>query len=348
MPTRVLIADDSALTRVVLRDLLARDPLIEIVAEAADGRQAVQLTRELRPDLVIMDIMMPGMDGLDATSEIMADCPTPILVLSANTDSQDSRNAFAAIRLGALDVMEKPSGVISDAFDTIAVQLIARVKSLSRIRVIHHFRGMARRQPRETLPPAACLPAGIYSLLAIGASTGGPQAVLSLLRELPANLTATILVVQHIADGFAPGFAAWLRRETGHRIALAEEGQELPPGQILIAPNGRHLTVADRRVRLSDAAPLHNCRPAVDALFQSLADQGLAPATVAVLLTGMGQDGARGLLALKQAGALTLAQDQASSAIFGMPKAAIECGAVDRVLPLAQMPETLRALFAAG
>lgn len=348
MPTRVLLADDSALTRAVLRDLLAKDPLIEIVAEAADGQQAVQMTRELRPDLVIMDIMMPVMDGLDATSEIMADCPTPILVLSANTDSQDSRNAFAAIRLGALDVMEKPTGVISEAFDTIAAQLISRVKSLSRIRVIHHFRGMARRQVRGATPPAASLSAGDYALLAIGASTGGPQAVLSLLRELPPDLTASVLVVQHIADGFAAGFAAWLRRETGHRIALAEDGQELLPGRILIAPNGRHLTLADRRIHLSDAPPLHNCRPSVDALFQSLASQDLAAKTVAILLTGMGQDGARGLLALKQAGALTLAQDQASSAIFGMPKAAIECGAVDRVLPLDQMPETIRSLFRSG
>ncbi|PLX81083.1 MAG: chemotaxis response regulator protein-glutamate methylesterase [Desulfuromonas sp.] len=345
--TRILIADDSTLTRTILRDLLAQDPLIDIVAEAADGRKAVELTKELRPDLVIMDIMMPVMDGLDATSEIMAECPTPILVLSANTDHLDSRNAFSAIRLGALDVMEKPSGVISEAFDRISVELITKVKSLSRIRVIHHYRrnrSPAPPQPSAPLPD----PSKKYSILAIGASTGGPQAVLHLLREIPQGIRAAILIVQHIAEGFAPGFAAWLRRETGHKVALAEDGANLSPGQVLVAPNGRHLTLAGRTLRLSDSAPLHNCCPAVDALFQSLADNGLAAETVALLLTGMGQDGAAGLLALKQSGALTIAQDQASCAIFGMPKVAIDRGAVERVLPLELMPQAVKALFKAG
>lgn len=346
MPTRVLLADDSTLTRTILRDLLARDPLIEIVAEAADGQKAVQLTRDLRPDLIIMDIMMPVMDGLDATSEIMADCPTPILVLSASTDIQDRRNAFSAIRLGALDVMEKPRGVISEAFDEISEQLIAKVKSLSRIRVIHHYRRSARHLPPADPPPVAKLArAGQYSILAIGASTGGPQAILHLLREIPERIQAAVLIVQHIAAGFAPGFAAWLRRETGHRVSLAEDGQELIPGQVLVAPNGTHLTLAGRRVQLSDSAPQNNCRPAVDCLFQSLVSQNLASQTVALLLTGMGQDGASGLCELKRHGALTIVQNQESCAIFGMPKVAIERGAAQQILSLEQMPVVLKTLF---
>ncbi len=170
---KVLIADDSMLVRLVLRDLLARDPEIRVVAEVADGRQAVAETARLRPDLVIMDVMMPVMDGLAAVIEIMASCPTPILVLSANVDPRDSRSAFNAIQHGALDVMEKPQGLVSEAFEEIAARLIERVKFLSRVKVIHHFR---RQRPAVVPPP---LPSnGARSVLAIGASTGGPKAVL--------------------------------------------------------------------------------------------------------------------------------------------------------------------------
>lgn len=340
---RVLIADDSTLTRVVLRDLLARDAEIEIVAEVGDGRSAVDQVRALRPDLVIMDVLMPVMDGLDAVSEIMADCPTPILVLSANTDPKDSRSAFSAIRLGALDVMPKPVGVGSEAFNEIAAELIRKVRSLCRIRVIHHYRP-SRRKQLVAPPPSSLHPC----ILAIGASTGGPQAVLRLLKELPEGLPAATLIVQHIAAGFAAGFADWLNRETPHKVRLARAGDVLTPGQMLVAPNGCHMQVADRRVTLLETPPRHNCRPAVDVLFESLASDGLAGETVAVLLTGMGQDGAAGMAALHQGGALTLAQDQSSSAIFGMPKAAIERGAVNRVLTLSEMPAVIKNQFAAG
>ena len=218
---------------------------------------------------------------------------------------------------------------------------------MSRIRVIHHYRRNRTPAPQPAPAPLPT-PSEKYSILAIGASTGGPQAILHLLREIPHDIKAVILIVQHIAEGFAPGFAAWLRRETGHKIALAEDGGVLSPGQVLVAPNGRHLTLTGRTVRLNDSAPLHNCRPAVDALFQSLADNRLAAETVALLLTGMGQDGAAGLHALKLSGAMTIAQDQASCAIYGMPKAAIDRDAVERVLPLELMPQTIKALFKAG
>ncbi len=178
---RILLADDSELTRVVLRDLLSQDPGIEVVGEVSDGRSAVEQTARLRPDLVIMDVMMPIMDGIEAVAEIMAVTPTPILMLSANTDPHDSRSAFAAIKNGALDVMAKPSGVVTEAFSQIAKQLIVKVKSLSRIRVIHHYR--AQRTKLEV--PKVALPAGPRRILAIGASTGGPKAVLQLLQGLP-------------------------------------------------------------------------------------------------------------------------------------------------------------------
>lgn len=339
---RILIADDSELTRVVLRDLLSQDKEIDVICEVCDGRAAVEKTAELKPDLVIMDVMMPVMDGLDAVAEIMAATPTPILMLSANTDPQDSRSAFGAIRLGALDVMEKPTGVVTEAFSLIASKLIAKVKSLSRIKVIHHYRAQRPKPPAPQVPVVA----GKRRILAVGASTGGPKAVLQLLQGLPKQLPAAVLVVQHIADGFAPGFAAWLDRETPLPVRLAEDGQAITPGEVLIAPNNRHLTVREQRIALETSAPLNNCRPAVDALFQSLARQGLAAETVAVLLTGMGSDGAAGMVSLHQQGAFTIAQDEASCVVYGMPKAAIDRGGAAQVLPLEQIAGVAGRFFA--
>jgi two-component system chemotaxis response regulator CheB len=340
---RVLIADDSALTRLVLRDLLAMDPGIQIVAEVGDGKAAVTETARLRPDLVIMDVMMPVMDGLDAVAEIMSTTPTPILMLSANTDPTDSRSAFSAIRLGALDVMAKPAGVTTEAFSQLADMLVAKVRSLSRIRVMHHFRPQ-RRAAAPAQPPVP--PSGRRRVLAIGASTGGPKVVMQLLKELPAGLAAAVLVVQHIADGFAPGFAEWLDREVALSVKLAKQGDMLQPGRVLVAPNGTHMTISDGRIALIQSPPLHNCRPAVDALFLSLAEDGHGDETVGVILTGMGTDGAAGLKALHRQGAYTIAQNEASCAVFGMPKAAIDQGAVDQVLTVNAMPGIVMPMFA--
>lgn len=341
---RVLLADDSPLTRMVLRDLLARDPEIQIVAEVGDGLAAVAQTAELRPDLVIMDVMMPEMDGIEAVAAIMSSTPTPILMLSANTDPTDSRSAFSAIRLGALDVMAKPAGVTTAAFTEVADLLIARVRSLSRIRVMHHFR--SRRGPAVPVP-APAVPGGKRRILAIGASTGGPKVVMQLLKELPRDFNAAVLIVQHIADGFAPGFAEWLDREVPLPVALAREGERPQSGRVLVAPNGAHLTLDDQgRVALRQTPPVNCCRPAVDALFLSLADANRGGETVGVILTGMGNDGAAGLQALRRQGAFTIAQDEATCAVFGMPKAAIERGAVDQVLPLAEIVKVVQPLFA--
>lgn len=337
---KILIADDSQLTRLVLRDLLARDPEIRVVAEVADGRRAVDETCRLRPDLIIMDMVMPVMDGLAATVEIMASCPTPILVLSANVDPTDSRSAFNAIKHGALDVMEKPQGVVSEAFEEIAARLIERVKFLARVRVIHHFR--RRREEPVAVPPPAD---GTRSILAIGASTGGPKAVMKLMKELPPQSRARVLIVQHIAKGFAAGFADWLDRESPYAVRLARDGDHLEEGVALVAPNGVHMQLQGERVRLAETEPVNSCRPSVDVLFSSLARTPLAPSAVAVLLTGMGRDGADGMAELRERGAFNIAQDEASSAVFGMPKAAIALGAVHQTLSLNDIPAALSQLL---
>jgi two-component system chemotaxis response regulator CheB len=336
---RVLIADDSKLVRAVLRDLLARDSAIQIIGEVGDGLQAVTETSRLRPDLIIMDVHMPVMDGLEAIQEIMATCPTPILVLSATVDPKDSRSAFNAIRHGALDVLTKPQGG-GESFEKIAGQLIETVKSLARVRVIHHYR-----RRRESLPPRVNAGGNQRDILAIGASTGGPPAILRLLKEIPAASGARVLIVQHIAEGFVAGFVEWLNRETTLSVRLAGAGDPLEAGVALVAPSGSHLQVREERVFLSPAPPVNSCRPAVDVLFHSLADSSLASRTAAVLLTGMGRDGAEGLAALRRAGAHTIAQDENSSVIFGMPKAAIDIGAAVQILPLTEIPPVLLSLL---
>ncbi|PLX83239.1 MAG: chemotaxis response regulator protein-glutamate methylesterase [Desulfuromonas sp.] len=341
---KVLIADDSMLVRLVLKDLLGRDPGIRVIGEARDGRQAVDEACRLRPDLVIMDIMMPVMDGIDAVVEIMARCPIPILVLSSNVDPNDSRSAFSAIQHGALDVMEKPRGVVTEAFEEIAARLVEKVKILARIRVMHHF----RKRPGMKAAPLPPPPGGPRDILAIGASTGGPRGVMHLLQELPRRTGVRILIVQHIARGFAAGFAEWLDRESPFSVRLAREGDVLEEGAVLVAPNHLHMEVRSERIALSDGPPVHSCRPSVDTLFSSLAREQLAPRTVAVLLSGMGRDGGEGMASLQRGGGYNIVQDEATSTVFGMPKAAIDLGAAHQVLPLGEIPAAIAARLGAG
>ncbi len=335
---RILLADDSALTRTVIKELLLCDPEIAVVGEVTDGRQAVDETKRLKPDLVILDVMMPVMDGLDAVREIMADCPTPILVLSANVDRNASRNAFEAIELGALDVMEKPKGFGTHVFEAIAQTLRDKVKSLSRIRVIHHYRRASKVVAAKS---ASCMD---RTLLAIGASTGGPKAIMHLLQNLPRK-PVPVVIVQHISNGFAEGFADWLDKECAWTVKVAAAGDKLMPGVVLIAPCRQHMEVQNGQILLTDAPPENSCRPSVDVLFRSLARNSFGSKIAAILLTGMGSDGANGLLALKTVGACSLVQDEESCAVFGMPRAAIDRGAVDMVLPLTDIPLMLKQIL---
>ena len=338
---RVLIVDDYLLVRTVLRDLFTQDPALQVVAEAQNGLEAVQKVLELKPDIIVMDLLMPVMDGLDAVIEIMSECPTPILMLSESVDkSSPGPSAFNAIRFGALDVMAKPAGLATTGFGPQAKTLVDKIKILARIRVMHHFR--RERAPRDIAPPPAV---GPRKILAVGASTGGPKAVMQVMSGIPAGCDAWVVIVQHIAKGFSAGFAAWLNNESGFTVRLAEDGDVPEKGVALVAPDHYHTEFVDGRIVLSDGPPVNSCRPAVDPLFLSLGRSTLAPETVAVLLTGMGSDGARGLAALRDAGAMTIAEDEETCAIYGMPRAAIESGAAQMVVPLPEIAPLLTGIF---
>jgi two-component system chemotaxis response regulator CheB len=328
-PIRVLVADDSELFRELLVKVIAADPGFDVVAIAADGNAAAALARSVRPDVITMDLNMPDADGFSGIARIMAETPTPILVLTAN---REEAVGFRALSLGALDILEKPQATTD--LDEYGQLLRSRLRLLAGVKVIRHLRGL--RERRAVPERAAPRP----EVVVVGASLGGPRALATLLRGLPATFPVPIAVVQHIADGFTEGLASWLASESHLQVIEARDGERLRAGRVVVAPTGRHLLVADGVARLSDAPPVDTFKPSVTPLFLSAARVYGARAC-GVILTGMGRDGAEGLKAIHQAGGPTLAQDEATSAVFGMPRAAIELGAVDRVLPIDDIPRAL-------
>jgi two-component system chemotaxis response regulator CheB len=332
-PVRVLVADDSELFRELLARVVADDPGFEVVAVAADGNAAAAMARSLRPDVITMDLHMPDADGFSGIARIMADTPTPILVLTAN---REEAVGFRALSLGALDLLEKPQATTD--LNDYGQLLRSRLRLLAGVKVIRHMRGL--RERRESLPRVAARP----DLVVVGASLGGPRALATLLRGLPRTFGAPVAVVQHIADGFTEGLAGWLASESRLDVREAQDGDRLVAGRVLLAPSGRHLVVTGGVARLSDAPAVDTFKPSVTPLFLSAARHHGARAC-GVILTGMGRDGAEGLRAIRAAGGTTFAQDEATSAVFGMARAAIELGAVERVLPLEEISRALLELL---
>jgi len=339
---RVLVVDDSPTVRAHLTELLNADPELEVAGEAADGKRAIELCRLLRPDVITLDMMLPLMSGVAVTEYVMAYCPTPILVVSASINRGELLKTYDALAAGAVDVFEKPSA--PTAAGCWEREFISAVKTVARIRVITHIRGRARltgrsngghKEPHGDTQGA--------ELIAIGASTGGPAAIVEILRGLPADFPIPVLVLIHIGEPFSSSFADWLDGLSVLRVRYAEDGDALPeygqPG-VLMAPPGAHLAVRGRQLRLERTAERNSCRPSVDVLFESLAME-VGRAAVGCLLTGMGHDGAAGLLEMRRAGALTIAQDEATSIVFGMPREAIALGAAERVLALDQIARAL-------
>lgn len=332
---RVLIVDDSLVAREMLTQILTSDPTIEVVGTASDGQEAVDAVARLRPDLVTMDIHMPRMDGIAAVERIMAFTPTPILVVSSSVHGEGVGRAFDALGAGALEVLKKPEPRDWADLERIGNDIIGRVRILSRVRVITHVRG--RRPQPVTEPEAPSAPAlphvGGKAVVAIGSSTGGPSALMSLLGGLPADFPLPVVIAQHIADGFIPGLVAWL--QTGSRLVIscAADGESMEGGRVYFAPTGRNLEVRGAAMCYATPEPGQLYIPSADTLFRSVALSHGRHA-VGVILTGMGADGASGLRAMREAGAATIAQDEETSTVFGMPRAAAEMGSAVAVLPV--------------
>lgn len=327
---RVVVADDSLVAREMLAQILASDPGIEVVGQAANGAEAVELVAELRPDLVTMDIHMPVLDGLGATEKIMAYTPTPILVVSSSVYAEGMGRAFDALELGALDVMKKPEARDWATLESIGREIIRKVKVLANVHVVTHIRG--RRGERSGCARTTATGAR-RSLVAIGASTGGPSALLEVLGRLPSDLPAPVVIAQHIADGFVPGLASWLDSGCAIRVTTATDGLVPEPGVAYFAPTGTNLRFEGSAMRLAPPPVGQIHVPSIDALFGSVAAMYPGEA-VGVLLTGMGADGAEGLKLIRNSGSATIAQDEATSTVYGMPKIAAEIGAAEKVLPV--------------
>jgi two-component system chemotaxis response regulator CheB len=344
---RVLVVDDSLTARKHLVEVLRADPELEVAGEAADGKRAIELCRTLRPDVITLDMMLPLMSGLAVTEYVMAYSPTPILIVSSSANRGELYKTCDALAAGAVDVFEKPTG--NDPEGLWELGLILTVKIVSRVRVITHIRGKLGSSGRTPANPASfetCDSPTRKSVIAIGGSTGGPAAIVEILRGLPAGFPIPILLVIHIGDLFTTAFTEWLDGQSALRVRYARDGEALPAlGQagVIMAPSGFHLVVQGGKLRLTCDRERNSCRPSVDVLFESLAKE-IGGETAACLLTGMGRDGAAGLLALRRAGALTIAQDEASSVVFGMPREAIEMGAADRILALDQIATALTAV----
>ena len=338
---RVLLVEDSVVTREYLSHILGEDPAIEVVGTARDGVEAVEQAQRLKPDLVLMDVHMPRMNGYEATRQIMERSPAPIVMISASLDQGEVAMTFAALEAGALTVLPKPVGPGHPLYADSTRKVVETVKLMAEVKVV-------RRWPKRDSPPAPIpsLDAGErrVRLVAIGASTGGPPAVAEILKGLPADLGFPILFVQHIAPGFAGGLVEWLRQVTPLAVKLAEPDELVQAGSVYVAGDGAQMGITRQgRIRVTNEAAPDGFCPSVSHLFESAAE-AYGRAALGVLLTGMGRDGAAGLRRLREAGGLTIAQDEESSVVFGMPQEAIRLGAAEKVLNPSEIGQAIRAL----
>ncbi|WEL16862.1 MULTISPECIES: chemotaxis response regulator protein-glutamate methylesterase [unclassified Halorhabdus] len=338
---RAVVADDSHFMRSVISDILAEGG-IEVVATARDGREAIDAVGEHDPDVVTMDVEMPEMNGIEAVERIMAEQPTPILMLSAHTD-ENADVTFEALEKGAVDFFTKPGGEVSMEMSRLKDQLVEMVLSVAEVDVTTDA---GRTEPASRSEPTLA-PGDVLedATLVIGSSTGGPTVVEQILSELPAAAELRILIVQHMPTDFTGRFAARLNKRSEYAVREAGDGDRIGGGEALVAAGGRHMVVSNYRsgrlrVALTDEDPVNSVRPSVDVTMESAAEVIDDP-LVGVILTGMGTDGAAGIRAIKAAGGATFAQDEASSAVYGMPKRAVETGQVDEICPLDDLSDRI-------
>jgi two-component system chemotaxis response regulator CheB len=337
----VLIVEDSAVFREYLRGLLSADPAVRVVGSVTNGVEALDFLRKNKPDVITMDVHMPKMDGLEATRRIMESSPVPIVIISASVTRDDVATSFQALQAGAVAVIGKPRGIGHPDHPAMTQELLQTVKSMSEVRVVRRWRAASARNGNAPAAIDVPAPATTLRLVAIGASTGGPPVLCTILSQLPADFEPPIVIVQHISPGFVGGLAEWLDRTALLTVRVAVNGEKLLPRHVYLAPDGLQAGVdAGGRMALSDAAAENGLRPAVSYLFRSVAAV-YGNSAAGVLLTGMGRDGAEDLNVLRQTGAVTIAQDQPSSVVHGMPGEAIRLGAATHVLP----PDGIAALL---
>ena len=335
---RVLIVDDSATIRQLLAQILSRDPEIEVIGGAPEPAVARQMIKELNPDVITLDVEMPNMNGLEFLEKIMRLRPMPVVMVSTLT-AEGTEVTLDALALGAVDFFAKPTHNVGSTLDAAADELTAKIKAAASARL---------RSPTRKTPAAPQSDEKPFEdrLIAIGSSTGGVEALLEVLSHFPANCPPTV-ITQHMPAGFTTSFAARLDKMCRPHVHEASEGATLQAGQILLAPGAvAHLVVAGRaswRCHLVADAPTSGHRPSVDRLFHSVA-KAAGPKAIGAILTGMGRDGAEGLLAMRRSGAQTIGQDEATSIVYGMPRAAFESGAVERQLPLEKIGSEIISL----
>lgn len=329
----VLVVEDSPVVQAFLKYVLGKDPKVKVIGTANDGREAVAFVAETRPDVVLMDVHMPNMDGYEATRRIMETNPVPIVISSAVAGNEEMGETFHSLEAGAVAFVEKPVGPGSPGFDDMVGKLLETVKLMAEVKVVKRWAPGRHAKPSARSPaadPLSCRE--VVKVVAIGASTGGPSVIQTILKALPAHYPIPILIVQHIAAGFLEGMADWLAKTTRLTVQLASHGQTALPGNVYLAPDGFHLGVmGNLRIVLSEDEPENGLRPAISFLFRSVADT-YGKLAVGVLLSGMGRDGADAMKYLKEKEAMTIAQDAASSVVHGMPGEAIRLGAVSHIL----------------
>jgi two-component system chemotaxis response regulator CheB len=340
---KVLIVEDSLVVRELLKHIIGSDPRFDLVAAVESAEEGLALLDSLQPDVISLDIRLPGMNGLDATLQIMARRPTPIVVVAANVDDDELNIAMNALRAGALAVVEKPVGVTNVAFEGMASRLCTQLAIMSQVRVVRQGinRGLSFGTAEPVVRPRR--PANGYAMVGIVSSTGGPQALTQVLGGMGPAFPVPVLLVQHITASFLEGFVSWLAGVTPFAVKIAAAGEIPAPATVYVPPVERHLLIRDGRLALSDEPAVQSQRPSGSVLLSSMA-RDLGRRSVGVILTGMGSDGAEGMAAMHRADAYTIAEDESTCIVYGMPAAAAKLGAVREMLPLPDIGPRLVSL----
>lgn len=337
---RVLIVEDSQVIREFLEHIIGHDPRLDIVGAVGTAEEALLLLDRVSPDVISMDIRLPGMNGFEATQRIMAEKPTPIVVVSASVECEDLRITMNALQAGALTVLEKPVGTTSADYEALAERLCTQLAIMSQVNVVRR-RGPVRLVPH--VEPRAVLRTAHYRMLGIVTSTGGPSALVQLLGGLGADFPLPIVLVQHITASFLEGFASWLEGACPFSVGIVRERTVPAPGTVYLAAPDRHLRVEWGGLQVDAGAPVCAQRPSGTVLFESMA-KTLGAQALGVLLTGMGEDGAGGLLQIRDQGGYTIAEHESTAVVYGMPAEAVRLGAVCESLPLPAIAARIREI----